>query len=229
MKIVGNLICQNGVHEVLRCIESVAPIVDDFYVMDGGSTDGTLDVLQRYKDVYNLTVFEHPFEQMDKQRNELLKHAPKGSWVISIDQDEKLNYMAMCQMREFIDLVSKKLYSDPKRESPLTIGIPFLNFVKDLNHHTPSWMGRVNEKIFYNDRTVHFTRWYHSYLIYKEGDTTTSMLLAPQGWAILHYAFLDKKRIEDAPKEIREGKRDYKPREWDMSKRPASPLLITMH
>jgi glycosyltransferase involved in cell wall biosynthesis len=44
----GNIICQNGVAEILRAIESIARICDKIYVMDGGSTDGTLESTQKF-------------------------------------------------------------------------------------------------------------------------------------------------------------------------------------
>jgi glycosyltransferase involved in cell wall biosynthesis len=228
MKIVANLICQNGAHEILRSIESVAPFVDEFYVMDGGSTDGTLDILNRYKDTYGLTIFEHPYEKMDSQRNELLKHTPKDCWVVSIDQDEKLNFLAMTQMREFLGSISPKLYTDEDRKSPLCIGIPFINFVHKFPRRDRTWMSRVTEKIFYNDRNLHFNRWYHTYLVYKDGDTENSMISAPSGWAVLHYAFLDKKRVDEAKDDIKSGKRDYKLKDWNTKKKDSDVLDIVL-
>ena len=59
MEVNGSLICQNAMPDIVRCIESVAPLVKDYYICDGGSTDGTWEWLNKYKDVYSLKLFKH--------------------------------------------------------------------------------------------------------------------------------------------------------------------------
>jgi glycosyltransferase involved in cell wall biosynthesis len=117
-KIYGSLICQNGVAEIARCIESVYPVVDEYFVMDGGSTDGTWEWLNKWKGVYNLTIFQHPYKDQGEQRNLLLKKIPKGVWVVNIDQDERLGLTIQCELKNFIARIREDVYTDPKRYKP---------------------------------------------------------------------------------------------------------------
>ena len=106
--IVGTLICQNGISEIRRCIESVYPVVSQYYVMDGGSTDGTWELLNKYKDIYNLTLYQYPYDGNGEQRNRLLAYVPKDVWVVNIDQDEALNNSIQRELPNFITKISKK-------------------------------------------------------------------------------------------------------------------------
>lgn len=197
--VVGNVICKNGIHEILRCIESVYPLVDKIYIADSYSTDGTWELLNKYKEVYNLELFQNQYEDMEQQRNWLLEKTPKDCWVISIDQDEKLE-----ADRGFIERIAIE-----EHEVPITIGIPFFNLSGDILHHSEDEI-RVNvNKVFYNDKNLHFTGKYHSLITYN-GDPHYIVIAPPNNWRVLHYAWLDPERLENISKEVKEGKRDYK-------------------
>lgn len=207
--IYGSLICQNGVSEILRCIESVYPYVDKYYIMDGGSSDGTWELLNKYKDVYNLELFQHPYKDQGDQRNRLLSKIPRNSWIINIDQDEQL---VADNVRGFVSRITPKLYTDDERHLPLTMRVECINLVKDILHYDADRVMTFATKFFFYDRNVHFTPGYHMSICYFETESNTNAI--PVDWIVKHYAYLDPARKES----YKDPKRHYDKDEWDESK-----------
>lgn len=211
MRIIGHIVCQNGVGEIMRTIDSMYPVVDEIYVLDGGSTDGTLNVLNRFKKSYNITIFNNPFERLDKQRNLLLEKTEPDCWIINIDQDEKLSSLATKDLREFIGRIDKRSYNS---EYPLTIALPLINLNK-----TPLSMRedtRYNtNKIFYYKKGLKFVEPYHCHIEYENQTHTDNyeQVNAPIGMAVLHYARLDQKRYDSW--DIEKSRRDCTWEDWD--------------
>ena len=222
---VGMLICQNGVSEILRCIESVYPIVSDYYILDGVSNDGTWELLNKYKKVYNLSLYQYPYDGNGEQRNRLLAYVPKDVWVVNIDQDEKLNNSIQRELPDFIAKIHPDLYTDTKRELPLSIHVPNLNLVQDILHFDASHISFFASKIFYNDRDLRFSQGYHCTVMYGADTENINTISSPESWAIFHYAHLDPDRVANLQKDNKSGKRKYDLEEWDNSKKKIEPIL----
>jgi len=98
MKITGIFTIQDGIslgYPFLEAILSVIPIVDEFFINDAGSRDGTFENLQRLKKLFpnKISLYQIPsfqstyFEWIDEVLNRLIKEA-SGDWIIEVQGDE---------------------------------------------------------------------------------------------------------------------------------------------
>ena len=75
-------IVKNGKLTLEKCLKSVAPIVDEFIVVDTGSTDGTQSIIKKFGKLYEI-----PFKNYVDTKNEALALA-SGSYILFMDADE---------------------------------------------------------------------------------------------------------------------------------------------
>lgn len=69
------------------CLASLAGWVDELFVVDSGSTDGTVDIARDALAV----VAQHPFEHYGAQRNWAIDNLPiTAPWTLHVDADERI-------------------------------------------------------------------------------------------------------------------------------------------
>ncbi len=78
------VIVRNEADRIQECLQSVAGWADEVVVLDSGSTDGTVEIAQRYASVH-----QTDWPGFSAQRNRALGLV-SGEWVLSIDADERL-------------------------------------------------------------------------------------------------------------------------------------------
>jgi len=80
------MIVKNEEAFLKQCLESVKDHVDEIIIVDTGSTDGTVEIAQKYTD----KIYFHPWENdFSKHRNQSLSYAT-GDWIFQLDADEEL-------------------------------------------------------------------------------------------------------------------------------------------
>lgn len=79
------MIVKNEELALPACLESVRGLVDEYVIVDTGSTDGTQDVIARYTDARH----EMPFTDFVKTKNAALELAT-GDYILFMDADERL-------------------------------------------------------------------------------------------------------------------------------------------
>jgi len=84
-KVSGCLITLNEQEYIGRCLDNFIELVDEVIIVDGGSTDRTLEIARGYPDV---KIIHHPMpHDFSQQRNVYLREAG-FEWILSIDADE---------------------------------------------------------------------------------------------------------------------------------------------
>jgi len=70
-----------------QCLASVSGWADDLFIVDSGSTDGTLDIARRH----GAHIFTHPFTNHVSQWQWALANLPvKTAWVLALDADQSV-------------------------------------------------------------------------------------------------------------------------------------------
>jgi len=70
-----------------QCLASISGLPDDLFIVDSGSTDGTLDVARRH----GAQIFRNPFVNHVKQGQWALANLPlKTAWVLALDADQSV-------------------------------------------------------------------------------------------------------------------------------------------
>ena len=96
MKTIGlSMIVKDEAHVILKCLESVRPLVDYVLVVDTGSTDGTQQIVRDYLSHEKLAgiVVEEPWQNFAYNRTfalQALRKTPKVDYVLIIDADDQL-------------------------------------------------------------------------------------------------------------------------------------------
>jgi glycosyltransferase involved in cell wall biosynthesis len=80
------IMVQNEEKRVRTTLENIKDLADEIVVIDGGSTDRTVEVCREYTE----NIFVHAFEGYAKQRRYALTKVT-GDWVLAIDSDETLS------------------------------------------------------------------------------------------------------------------------------------------
>jgi glycosyltransferase involved in cell wall biosynthesis len=81
-----------------KCLESIAPYVDEMVVVDTGSTDRTREVAREY----GARVFDFPWvDSFSIARNQSLDQA-RGKWILRMDADDVITPEHAARLRELI-------------------------------------------------------------------------------------------------------------------------------
>ena len=121
MKISGILVIKNGLSggfPFLEAVLSIMPVVDEFLIVDGGSSDGTWEILgdlqrkfpgkvQLFSRVWEVSP---SFESIDASFNEMVSKVT-GDWIFVAQGDEIWHEKDLKNMREFITFADEDGYN----------------------------------------------------------------------------------------------------------------------
>jgi glycosyltransferase involved in cell wall biosynthesis/2-polyprenyl-3-methyl-5-hydroxy-6-metoxy-1,4-benzoquinol methylase len=176
MKISVSMIAMNEEKNMARALSSCS-FADEIVVVDGGSTDSTLNILRAHEKV---VLIQHPWEDhFGKQRQVSLEHCT-GEWVIRLDPDEAFS-------REFESNIRNLLSST----SPDVIGynIRQCNLVGNENFYSKTYDNfETNPRIWRNLPVIRWEQQIHEILGGLYGR------IGQWDVYVVHYGFLDKNR-----------------------------------
>jgi glycosyltransferase involved in cell wall biosynthesis len=117
------------------CLDSIAPWVENLYVVDSGSTDRTLEIAR----AAGAVVVEHAFENYGAQRNWAIDHLPIASpWTLHVDADERIT-------PELRDAIVAALAHDPQDVDGFLVSRRTMFMGRWIKHggHYPAWHLRL--------------------------------------------------------------------------------------
>ncbi len=137
----------NSKRTIERCLSSVRGLAKDIYVVDSGSTDGTIEVCKEH----GAQVTHHAWQGFAKQKAFALSLASMHEWVLVLDSDESLESDLQTGLRDAIT-----------RATPLTRAIEInrkMWYVGGWINHVgfPDWVVRCGRRgaLRMIDRPVH--------------------------------------------------------------------------
>ena len=123
--ITGINTIRNGIENGYPLIESILsllPLVDEYLINDGGSTDGTLESLLRLREVHpKITIYKIPdkpsvrWDCVSNVINHLTDEA-NGDWVMRTDADELLHEQDVTRLRQAIEENPHRIMRFDRRE-----------------------------------------------------------------------------------------------------------------
>lgn len=116
--LVGLVMVKNQEKNILETINSIKKICDSIIIVDTGSTDETIKVVNKIsgKITIEKIVWE---ENYAKMRNRCLKFVPSNAWVLFIDADEKL--ITDCDYTELRTFLASLDMNYPKKDKVCTV------------------------------------------------------------------------------------------------------------
>ena len=92
------LVVLNEEHTLERCLKSVEKLADEIVIVDGGSTDASLDIAKKYHAKIIKTTNPSMFH-INKQK---VLDAAKGDWILSLDADEAVSPALAQEIRDVV-------------------------------------------------------------------------------------------------------------------------------
>lgn len=92
------ILTYNSEQDIRLCLESVADLADEIFIVDSFSTDHTLEIAR----LFTSNIYQHQFENFAKQRMWGLENLPiRNEWILHLDADERFMpelSMEVCQV-----------------------------------------------------------------------------------------------------------------------------------
>lgn len=143
------ILTKNNGKTIFYVLESVKNMVDEIVVVDSGSTDNTLEIVQNYTD----KIYKRSLDSFSKQRNYGIEKC-SGDYILLLDSDEIVSEN-FSKVKRYLNKGYQSL-SFPRYN---LISVDPLEYVITI-HHYRNWQTRIiknNGVAKYGDDIVHET------------------------------------------------------------------------
>jgi glycosyltransferase involved in cell wall biosynthesis len=194
------IVAQNEAHNLVRVLQSVQSVADEIVIVDGGSTDGTLQIAQRF----GCKIFHRPFTNHADQKNYAASVA-SNNWIFLLDADEELS-------AELSESVKKWKQAVPQFDVHEVARLTW--YLGAWIHHSrwyPDWQRRI-----YDRNKASFSGAIHSALRYegKIGRLHGDLLHYTIRNYAEHEAKLDRYSTAIAQEMFDQGRRNWRGAMW---------------
>ena len=110
--VTAAVITMNEEENIVEFLEHIRPLVDRIVIVDGGSTDKTIELAEPLVDALKVIPFTGHF---GKQKNNAIEMC-YTDWVLFLDPDERLDTNAYNKIKELIEQDDIDCYAFPRRE-----------------------------------------------------------------------------------------------------------------
>lgn len=163
----------------------------EMVIVDGGSKDHTLEIINSHRDKLNIKLFQRPMgDSFSEQRNFAKSHC-RGDWILAIDADETLTDNSFN--------IIPKLMTD---HSTLAFSFPRVILFPDNQHFLGHPNGDLQLRLFRNLPEIEYVHKVHERPAYKGKVIHPGLILTRQGlkWCrikkeikILHWGYIKSK------------------------------------
>ena len=110
------IIVKNESHVIRRCLDSVKPLIDYVLVVDTGSTDNTIEVIENWINESNIPgkVIEEPWQNFAYNRSFALSKLKEIDWIdyaLMIDADEIIHFENDFDVNNFKSNLTQDVYN----------------------------------------------------------------------------------------------------------------------
>ena len=107
MKISACILTKNEEENIEKCLQNIAPYVDEIVIVDGFSEDKTVEIARKYTD----KIFQREFSgSFAVERNYSIEKST-GDWVFIVDPDEVCEKSLLVKIRELTNKNKYDAYS----------------------------------------------------------------------------------------------------------------------
>jgi tetratricopeptide (TPR) repeat protein len=176
-------IVKNEAQNLARCLASVKPYVDELIVVDTGSTDDTIAIVQQYGAKVSHFDWCNDFAAARNYACSI----PSGQWILTLDADEELAILNPDWMLQ--------LQSASEDVQAFAIG---------LRGDNASETEMQTIRLFRNHPAMKYRDRYHEYLTYQDQALHSSHPLVQPltGVEIIHYGYADNILVEKSTRRI---------------------------